>query len=444
MQLERDGETVDVIVVGAGLAGLSAARELEAAGLSCQVLEAQETPGGRVRSSVGENGHPMEDGAQFLNRDMTALVELVHEAGLELVAGGAEGETAGLGSRGFIEADTWLNELSDAWPGLVSSAGLRSGRSDRTVTELIRKVTADPQGLALMQSSLCELLCHAPSELSAQAVLGIFARYDSAREDGEYQVAGSLDALVAWLAEGLSRAPRYDTAVTAVTRGAADGKGGFDVITPTGAYRAAVGVILAVPPLAAREIELPPPLADELRPALESFVPGAMVKTTLVYRRAFWRQPSGWGRAAPLSEIVCLEPMGTTLMDTTKPGEESARLTLFTGGHRARDLALADRGERRAYAIEMLAGIFGEDEAGQPLDFTDAVWVQHPWCGGGYNAHVRFGGLPDAAARLRQVEGGLQFACSEIAERFPGYMEGALSAGKSAAARLIRTRGSKT
>jgi monoamine oxidase len=434
MQLELDGETVDAIVVGAGLAGLSAARELEAAGLSCQVLEAQETPGGRVRSSVGENGRPMEDGAQFLNRDMSALVELVHEAGLELVAGGAEGETAGLGSRGFLEADTWLNELSDAWPGLVSSAGLRSGRPDRTVTELIRKVTGDPNGLALMQSSLCELLCHAPSELSAQAVLEIFARYDSEREDGEYQVAGSLDTLVACLAEGLSRAPRYDTAVTRV---AEDEKGGFGVITPGGVHRAA-GVILAVPPLAAREIELPQPLADELRPALESFVPGAMVKTTLVYRRAFWRQPSGWGRQAPLSEIVCLEPVGTTLMDTTKPGEESARLTLFTGGQRARDLALAGRAERRAYAIEMLVGIFGGDEAGQPLDFADAVWVQHPWCGGGYNAHVRFGGLPDAAERLRQVEGELQFACSEIAERFPGYMEGALGAGKSAAARLIR------
>ena len=122
MALESDGVTADVIVIGAELAGLSATRELEAAGLSCQVLEAQETPGGRVRSSVGENGHPMEDGAQFLNRDMSALVELVHEAGLELVAGGAEGETAGLGSRGFIEADTWLNELGDAWPGLVSYA----------------------------------------------------------------------------------------------------------------------------------------------------------------------------------------------------------------------------------------------------------------------------------------------------------------------------------
>ncbi|AMD01420.1 flavin monoamine oxidase family protein [Halomonas chromatireducens] len=436
MQRNEAERSADVIVVGAGLAGLSAVRELEAAGLSCQVAEAQGRAGGRVRSSTGENGYPIEEGAQFLNQDMTGLVELVHEAGMELMVS-SEGATAGLGASGVIGTDDWLGAMDEAWPDLVSYAGYQSGRPDRSVAELIQEITSDAKGAALMKSSLCELLCHELSDISAQGVLEIYARYDSQREDGECQVTGPLATVVARLVDGLLRVPHYHTAAMAVSRVAGPGGDAFDVATSHGAYRAGA-VILAVPPVAAREIELPPPLADEVCAALESYIPGAMIKTTFVYRDAYWRQPADWHGGQPIREVVCIDPMGVTLTDTSRVGEDEARLTMFTGGGRAPDLAQLAQAERQSDAIDLLGQAFDDGKARQPIEMTDTVWVQHPWCGGGYNAHIRFGGMPDAAARLRGVEGRVLFACSEIAERFPSYMEGALDAGRSCAARLLR------
>jgi monoamine oxidase len=109
---------LDVIVVGAGLSGLSAAKTLEAAGCTCQVLEAQDRAGGRIRSTVSSDGYVMEAGAQFLNQDMEKLIGLVHDAGLHPV-GTAMGEgRVALDVSGLIDAAPWLARLEDvsaAW-----------------------------------------------------------------------------------------------------------------------------------------------------------------------------------------------------------------------------------------------------------------------------------------------------------------------------------------
>ena len=83
--MSRETEAVEVIIVGAGLAGLSAARLIDGSGLSYKILEATDRAGGKVYSGFNEQGeYPLELGAQFVNKDMTELTRLIEESGMHL------------------------------------------------------------------------------------------------------------------------------------------------------------------------------------------------------------------------------------------------------------------------------------------------------------------------------------------------------------------------
>ncbi|EWG97793.1 FAD-dependent oxidoreductase [Halomonas sp. BC04] len=162
-----------------------------------------------------------------------------------------------------------------------------------------------------------------------------------------------------------------------------------------------------------------------------------MVKTTLVYRDAFWREVVGSSFKDSIETIVSLEPEGVTAIDASRAEEGLGRLVVFTGGSPGHALARGNDAERQAFAVNLVSRALGS-AAERPLSVTHGVWAQSPWCGGGYNAYISYGGVPDAADRLRAIRGSVIFACSEIAERFPGYMEGALNAGRAAATTVIR------
>jgi monoamine oxidase len=426
---------LDVIVVGAGLSGLSAAKTLEAAGCTCQVLEAQDRAGGRIRSTVSRDGYVMEAGAQFLNQDMGNLIGLVRGAGLDPVATAAGEASVALDVSGSIDAAPWLARLEDDWPRLLALAGVASGRADQTVSQLIRHVTTDSMGVRVMESSLCELLCRSPSTISAQGLLALYEKYPSERPDGELQVSGPLSAVIDRLTADLHSPLVYNAPVTEVV----ENGNGAQVHTPQGTFRAK-HVVLAVTPVAARAIRLPSAVHASADAALGSYEPGALVKISLIYRDAFWHELAGPDGRHSIRAIVSLDPGGIAAVDASRAGEGIGRLVVFAGGPHGQALARANESQRREVAVNLLSRALG-NAAARPLSVTYGVWVHGSWCGGGYNSYISYGGMPDAAAQLRAIRGTVVFACSEIAERFPGYMEGALSAGRAAATSVIRELG---
>lgn len=435
MMLNPGKKNFDVIIVGAGLSGLSAAKVLTAAGFTCQVLEAQGRAGGRVRSAVSEDGCVMEAGAQFLNQDMEALLGLVSEAGLDTVSTVAGNGSIALDASSLIDAAPWLARLEDDWPRLLESVGVDSGRPDQPLAQLIRHATSDAKGIRVLESALGELLCRPPSTTSAQGLLELYTRYASERDDGELQVLGPLDAVVDRLVATLCAPPLYNAPVTEII----EKRNGVEAITPQGNYRAK-RVVLAVTPVAAKSIKLPAAVRDKAGAALDSYGAGAIVKISLTYRDAFWRELTEPENRHSIGSIVSLDPEGITVTDASRAGEKIGRLVVFAGGTHGQALARADDSRRRQFAVSIASRAFGT-AADQPLSVTQGIWVQDSWCGGGYNSYINYGGLPDAAARLRAIEGPVVFACSEIAERFPGYMEGALNAGEVVATSIIRELG---
>lgn len=454
-----------VIVIGGGAAGLAAAAAVEQAGLSCQLLEAQTRLGGRIRTVPLRSGGVFDEGAQMVNGDMGAVLGLASRAGLHLspvprtgiglcLAGEETLRFEDLISVG--EVHELLEEQVVRWdsPGEVLRA-LRlklewwntpwesPGEAGRGLRLLVEKRTAPKESLAaalrallleteehaMAYTHLTEIFGAAPEEIHAQAARDIFARYTSERDDLEFQIAGGMAKIVDQLASDLRHRPHLGTPVERI-RTAGDR---VEVITAADVWTAD-HVVVAVPPPAARGIAFEMEGSDELAALLSSFTAGAMIKTALVFDRAFWRLKGLSGTA------LFADTPGLAVVDGSADGSSPPRLTTFLGGPLARQWAVLAQEARQDLLLSRLRCAFGE-AVRAPLEIAEAVWIDHPWSGGGYNATVRVGSDPDAVARLAAWGGRVRFAGAEVDDRFWGYVEGAIHSGRAVARQIADTAG---
>ncbi|MEO1103966.1 MAG: FAD-dependent oxidoreductase, partial [Pseudomonadota bacterium] len=188
-------------------------------------------------------------------------------------------------------------------------------------------------------------------------------------------------------------------------------------------------VVVAVPPPIARGIDFAIPRKTELDLLLAGFVPGDLVKTVAVFEKPFWRLKGLRG------SVVFADPAGLSVVDGSND-VDLPRLIAFAGGPLARTLANLPPSGRQTLLLQELRRVFGE-EMPPPCEIAEAVWVDDPWSGGGYSATLRPGASSDTAARLADWEGRVHFAGAEIAATFPGYVEGALTSGRAAIARIL-------
>ncbi|MEO0915091.1 MAG: FAD-dependent oxidoreductase, partial [Pseudomonadota bacterium] len=247
-------------------------------------------------------------------------------------------------------------------------------------------------------------------------------RFNSDRSDWEFQILEGFGAVAEGLAAELGPRLFLETPVT----GVAEEGGGVRVSTRRGEIAARAAIIAVPPPVSAGLLAE----AHWAQAALRAFEPGDLIKLSVHYARPFWRDAGLSG--ASLSAAMC----GLATAETTALGGGRATLTVFLGGPEARALGGKDAAARWEAIAGPLRRIFGPE-----VDRTEArherIWVDNPWSGGGYNAHLAPGAAMAPEAVLRSFRGGVTFASAEIAEVFPGYVEGALRAGKDAAARVL-------
>ncbi|MGP1253233.1 MAG: flavin monoamine oxidase family protein [Kiloniellales bacterium] len=452
---------VKVIVVGGGAAGLAAAVAAEQAGLSCQLLEAQDRLGGRVRTLPLQSGGLFDAGAQMVNGDMTALLTLAERAGLHL----SPIPQTGIGlcitgqdvlrSEDLIAVDElyelleeqvvrwdspgevlralrlklkWWNtpweSLGEAGRGVRSLVEGRTAPKDSLATAL-RALLLEPEEQAMASSLFTELFGASPEEVDAHAVRDLFSRYTSERNDLEFQISGGMIGIIDRLASELRHTPRLRTPVERI-RVTGDR---VEVTSDAGVWTAD-SVVVAVPPPAAGRIAFDLNGSEELAGLLSSFTAGDMIKTVLVFDSAFWRLKGLSGT------VTFADPAGLAVVDGSLDDGLPPRLVAFQGGPLARRMAGLSQEARQALLRQHLSRAFGE-AALFPKEMAEAIWVDHPWCGGGYNATVRIGGQRDAVARLAAWDGPVRFAGAELDDRFWGYVEGAIHSGRTAIARVI-------
>jgi monoamine oxidase len=417
------GYDADVIVVGAGFTGLSAADALASAGLDVIVLEARDRVGGRVEAMAFADGVAMDTGGQFICDEMRNVMALTRRFGLSLTETPLKGaflvqpqSFAGTGSS-FAESGrirARANRIDPRDPGI---AGLTAG-------EWLARQSDPPGAKASYQAMVEGLWCRPIGEIPLWYLIDNDRRTISNGNELQYFIEGTIHAAATALAATLGQRLQLGTPAVHIAR--VDGS--VSVMTGNGGVLTARQVIIAVPPVMAARIAHEPDLPKPLAGALSAWKSGTVIKALVRYERPFWRDRGLSGM------VMWRDTLGLFACDVSSA--KTTALVVFAGGPLAVEWSTKGTAFIEAEMRRRLVEALGEAAA----DVTGLLirdWVGDVWSGGGYSDVIADLQAYDAEEILRAGAPPVHFASSELALSFPAYIEGAILAGREAAARVI-------
>ncbi|OLC87567.1 MAG: hypothetical protein AUI86_06375 [Gemmatimonadetes bacterium 13_1_40CM_3_66_12] len=450
--MPRDHKRVDVLVLGAGAAGLAAARDLSHAGLRVTVIEARPRVGGRVltvhdpRSPV-----PIELGAEFIHGEAAETLSLAQAAGLAVVELPDTHELARAGR---------LKPMGDFW-GLVDRMNrdlarrVASRGRDFPVSEYLESASVPASRRGLLRDFLQGFYAAHPDRLSAESLAVETVGGDERDEVAgkQFRIANGGDALMKWLRDGLDpdrTEVRLSTVAESVRwkRGAVSVtcRGGDRAPLPAVSARAAV-ITLPLAVLKAGVVRFDPALPAKQR-ALARIETGQVFKIVLRFREAFWqgveflkerreRSASNGG----LGGLTFLHAQGAEVPTwwTSLP-VRSPLLTGYVGAVRAEELLAEEPPSRLERTLVALSDILAvpRRELEEQLDASATHdWRADPFARGAYS-YIGVGGNDAPRALARPVEGTLFFAGEATSGAEIGTVAGALSSGRRAAREVLR------
>ena len=440
-----DGDVLDVVIIGAGLAGLTAARDLKRAGCeSFIVLEARNRVGGRTFNHDLGNGQVSEAGGQWMGPGQTAVADLARELAVDTFTTYYAGETVMLAGQGRVAMDlhgtfgtdpkiaAQLNELARSVPsGAPWKSKRRADLDAMTVGDFLVKQKLKPED-QIGWDMTCLLSGGAPpAKMGLLHFLSMInsanSRYeqlDSIKDSAqETRFVGGSQILSQTMAKDLGDKLKLSTPVREIRDW---GQAVVSVRTDIGTLRAR-RVVMALSPTLCNQIKYDPPLPEprrELQRRWPSHSPGR--KTAHVYKKAFWREKG-------LSGSI-LQAGGPLIWayDNSPPDGSIGVLNAFVVQ------AMLPSDPKQAAPI--LSAIYAQalgDEALHPLQFHDLDWGQEPWTISCVSA-IPPGFWSRHGEALHPPVGKLIWSGTETADIWAGYMDGAVRSGHRAALQALQ------
>jgi len=442
--------SVDVVIVGAGLAGLTAASALARAGASTVVLEARDRVGGRTLSrQVGSTVFDL--GGQWLGPGQLRLNRLVRELGLRTFPTHDEGTkvmdvdgrlstyTGTIPSLPLLQllqmqlAMTVVDRYSARVPAEQPWQLPRAAHWDAiTVDAWRRRFIRNPAVRGVMDVAVRTVFGAEAAELSLLYFLAYLNAGGGMMRLVEIRNGAQQDRFVDGaqaVSKQLAAALGEGVVLRAAARRIEHSGDGVSVFTDSGAWHGRYAVV-AVPPLLAGRIVYDPALPAPRDALTQRFPMGATIKCIALYERAFWRERGFSG------EAICSGGPVTVVFDNTSHDGTQPALLAFIVGQAARDWSARPAAERRRAVLQAYVRFFGA-EAEHAIDYFEQDWSAEPWSGGCPVGVMAPGTLSQLGPTLRQPVGRIHWAGTETAVEWTGYLEGAIESGERAAREVV-------
>lgn len=443
--------TVQVAIVGAGVAGLEAARVLHATGIELIVLEARERIGGRVFTLRDEMAAvPIELGAEFVHGAAPELREIARDARAPIYDIGGERWHSRTGV---------LERLDDFWPMLNAVMQRLDGdrKPDRSFEQFLK---TRPGGARLARARTLALQWvtgfHAadPARVSERALAEGGSPGDDVRERRIGRFRDGYDQVPQWIGREIASRVRFGAVVSAVRwqRGAVSldvRQSNGESVTALDARAAIITVpigVLNAPPGEPGAIVFEPSLGrDRVKSeALRGMDMGAVMRATIAVRDPFWTSERFMRRARSqnLDRVTFIHTNDEDFPVWWTPYPVSApMLVAWTGGPPARELSSLGDDQATARAIEALARQFRFTRR-EARRLVTGTWIHNwdndPYARGAYS-YMLVGGSDAPAKLARPVQGTLFFAGeASDADGRTGTVHGAIATGRRAAKQILR------
>ena len=442
---------VDLAVVGAGLAGLAAARHAVAAGHSVVVLEARDRVGGRtLNEPVGSaDDQVVEVGGQWIGPTQHRLAELARELGVDTYPTFDDGESViywkgstrrytGLIPRispavlvDYEQARRRLDRLARTVPAETPWTAPNARELDGQTFHTWLKRNTVTSGARLFFELICEAVWAVePHDVSLLHIL-FYVRSAGGVDDligteggaQEARFVGGSQRISLRMAEELGDRVRLGTPVRRIDWDA-DGVTVEDV--------RAQRVVVALPPTLTNRIAYTPALPGYRDQLTQRMPQGTVWKCMAVYDEPFWRREglSGFGTSDD-------GPIRLTY-DNSPPSGSPGVLLGFLEGDFARQAGLMGEAERRASVLGAFERLFGS-RAAKPERYIEKSWAEEEWTRGCYGCSMTTGAWTSFGPALREPIGPIFWAGAETATIWNGYMDGAVRSGERAAAEALRS-----
>ncbi|RMG85779.1 MAG: flavin monoamine oxidase family protein [Bacteroidetes bacterium] len=445
--------TTDIAIIGAGFAGLTAARQVKAAGLSFKILEARDRVGGRIHTHYLDDETYVDLGGQWIGPTQDKIYELTRHYGVSTFETYNQGKNilalndriktyTGLIPKLSIPALLNLDFALKKLERLAKKTDLHApwntpdaAKLDaQTLATFLDKMVKFKSARAVMDAGLETVFAATPAEISllfalfyikSGTSLDCLLNIDNGAQQDRF--IGGAQTIPNKMAAELGDDVLLEHPVLRI----AQTKNGVEVFGEKFRLTAQKAIVAIPPPLAAR-IQYDPALPARRDQLTQRMPMGTVIKCYAIYDKPFWREQGFSGQAVTDHRFAV-----QTVFDNSPHDASKGMLMGFSLANRARKLLRLSPEERQKIILENFTRLFGK-AAARPVYYIDKSWADEPWSRGCYTGILPPGVWTGFAQNFREPCGHLHWAGTETAEVWNGYIDGAIRSGERAAAEVIR------